>query len=116
MKTFTGYMTIEDTFPPRIFLKQEDGYSIELLGRLVEAIYNYGNEVILRYRTAREGGEWGTITELKGEAEFKCEAFIAYDDDIEYRTEFRVGGHDLVDKLVERHKWGRTRLNLEIEW
>lgn len=97
-----------------IKLEQSSGYKIDLVLRVEELIQNYGSDVSVRYWVSKSPktteeliehnvfiAEGYTSTEL----EAKEVVYSEYTRDMEYTTEFRVGGHDFIKELQGKNGW-----------
>ena len=112
-KTYTGI--IEKSFQAygrhdTIMLKQPDGYSIDLVSRLTEAVYNYGKAVKIVYWTAKsvqskEAMQEGAIRRMCGAVDVchKTEeySYSEYTSDTDYVTEMDIGKHNLYKELCK---------------
>ncbi len=122
---FTGIVSVgwlnSDNFE-RIFLEQEDGYKVDLLGRLTEATHNYGSTVTVRYwlagnRQSKDDLITGFLSQLDGalSIEFDAEeyAYSEYTYGVSYSTALDIGKHNLFAEL--KNATGKY-LHLEIDF
>ena len=94
-----------------IFLEQENGYKIDLLGRMTEASHNFGIISGIRYwigpeRTTQDDLITKNLEKLDGNVWFEYNAYeYSYSEwthGTEYDTIFTVGNHDLKKELKEK--------------
>ena len=100
-----------------IKLKQPDGYKIDLLFRFAEWVDTYGSKMTVKYwitdkPVSKEEAQEGFIRTLLGVAVAELEAneysYSEYTSGVDYDAELRVGGHNLLNELMEKqgkHLW-----------
>lgn len=95
-------------------LKQSSGYEIDLILRMEELTQNYGSNVSIRYwlsktpKTADELIEHNMLMEegwVGTDLDSKEVIYSEYTRDMEYTTEFKVGGHDFMKELEKKNGW-----------
>ena len=91
-----------------LMLTQADGYRLDLVARLNEAVLNYGNKVSVRYWTARtrqdkesiQKGAWMKIFgSLDVEHNAEEYSYSEYTRGVEYETMLNVDQHNLYAEL-----------------
>jgi hypothetical protein len=100
-----------------IKLEQPDGYKIDLLLRFREWADSYGNKVTVKYwltdkPVTKEQAQEGFLRTLLGAITADMNAneysYSEYTSGVDYDTELKVGGHDLMRELLGRqgkHLW-----------
>lgn len=102
---------------PSIKLEQPDGYKIDLIFRLNEWADSFGRSVTVRYwitdkPTTKEDAQEGFIKSLFGPITAEMEAreysYSEYTSGINYDSDLKIGGHDLLRELLGqagKHIW-----------
>lgn len=100
-----------------IKLEQPDGYKIDLLLRLREWADSYGSKVTVKYwltdkPMTKEQAQEGFLRTMLGAITADMEAneygYSEYTSGVDYDTELKVGGHDLMRELLGqqgKHLW-----------
>ena len=102
LKSFVNWMDM-------IYLKQKSGYQLNLFTRIGEIAINYKNRISISYwisKTPKTPEELITHNMLAadGYVNFELDSheiiYSEYTQDIEYKTNFTIGGHSLYDELI----------------
>lgn len=92
-----------------LLLKQADGYRIDLVARLNEAVLNYGRKVNVRYwiaaaRQSKEAMQKGAMMRVFGKIEVEHDAqeycYSEYTSGCDYETIVNVDKHNLYYELL----------------
>ena len=103
-----------------IFIRQADGYKIDLIGRFIELNYNAGNIQVNYYLADERLDEISLkeaiILKLSGGvyADYdKYEVrYSSWTSDTNYTQELKVGGHNLYNELIcEARRFVRFEIN-----
>jgi hypothetical protein len=93
----------------RIFLEQKNGYKIDLISRLQEAVENYGSKVAVRYWSAKnrqskeqlqEGVTFKVLGILNAEYESEDYSYSEYTHGTDYNSILDISGHNLFNELT----------------
>ena len=123
VRRWRGFVKAWQTCPwTRIALVQRDGYKIDLITRIQEAVNNYGTKVAVRYWTCdsdqpdeqiEEGAIRTIIGALNASFEEHSYSYSEWTSGVDYDTEFTVGGHNIMNELLSHSgKW----LVIEVEF
>lgn len=97
-----------------IRLEQSSGYKLDLILRMEELVQNYGSDVSVRYwvsknpKTADQLIEHNMLMEegyISTDLEANEIVYSEYTRNMQYTTEFRVGGHDFMKDLEKKNGW-----------
>lgn len=109
-KTYQGYLCNKEAWGHfnTLMLKQPDGYFIDLVARLNEAVWNYGKRISVRYWTAkrecsRDDLMSGALARLCGSLLVGHDAqeysYSEYTSGVDYETILNIDNHNLYAEL-----------------